>query len=80
MLAALHEPDARRMAVSAREPVYFQAPDYTHWTVHEVHDPAMPSARSLIFVSSSGFRRVRTYPDTWRQLSADALWELSWQR
>jgi hypothetical protein len=63
-----------------RDPVHFQAPDYSHWTVHEVHDPLTSSARSLIFVSTGGFRRVRRYPDDWRSLDADALWALSWER
>ena len=62
------------------EPVYFAAPDYTNWTVHEVHDPYASGGRSLIFVSSGGFRRVRQFPDEWRTLSAAALWELSWGR
>ena len=68
------------MTPPGREPVYFQAPDFTHWTVHEVHDPHAPGGHSLIFVSSAGFRRVRGYPDGWRDLDAAALWELSWHR
>ena len=68
--------------MASHEPLYFQAPppDHSHWTVHEVHDPAAPGERSLIFVSSAGFRRVRVYPTHWRTLSAVELWELSWQR
>lgn len=62
------------------DPVHFVAPDYTNWTVHEIHDPHTASGHSLIFVSPSGFRRVRDYPAAWRELSAQELWALSWQR
>ncbi len=68
------------MVTPGLEPVYFQAPDFTHWTVHEVSDPDTPSQRALIFVSSVGFRRVRRYPGHWRQLDAAGLWALSWER
>lgn len=82
MLAAHDESDTAASSgeLPSREPVYLQAPDYTHWTVHEVHDPAAPSGHSLLFVSTAGFRRVRNYPSTWRTLSAAELWKLSWQR
>lgn len=65
---------------SSHDPVYFQAPDYTHWTVHEVHDPVTPGGRALLFVSSAGFRRVRAFPPDWRTLAPADLWKLSWQR
>ena len=80
MLATFGLADAERMSPPIREPVHFQAPDFTHWTVHEVHDPATPREHSLIFVSPTGFRRVREYPADWRTLDADALWTLSWHR
>ena len=88
MLASLNDPDPHYSGdVSppaptspAHGPLYFQAPDYTHWTVHEVRDPTTNGGRSLIFVSATGFRRVRDYPTGWRALSADDLWALSWQR
>ena len=67
-------------ALPSHDPVYFQAPDYTHWTVHEVHDPVTPGGRALLFVSSAGFRRVRSFPADWRRLSPPELWKLSWQR
>jgi hypothetical protein len=68
--------------MSSHEPVHFQAPapDHSHWTVHEVRDPAAPRERALIFVSASGFRRVRVYPPHWRTLGPAELWALSWQR
>ena len=58
----------------------FVAPDGSHWTVHEISGPSdRPWAtRSLIFVGDQGFRRVYTYPDNWRELAADALYQLSW--
>jgi hypothetical protein len=62
------------------DPVHFVAPDHGRWTVHQVHDPSTASGASLIFASAAGFRRVRTFPEGWRSLSAAALWELSWQR
>ena len=70
------------MTPPMRDPVHFQAPapDFSHWTVHEVHDPAAPAERSLLFVSTAGFRRVRVYPADWRSLGPDGLWALSWQR
>ena len=79
-MLSITEPDADRMMSPSRDPVYFQAPDYTHWTVHEVHDPLTATARALIFVSTAGFRRVRSYPSEWRALGAAELWALSWER
>ena len=78
--AAAIVPDAShpfRMPKSG-EPVQFVAPDYSRWSVHEVHDPSTPTGRALLFVSTTGFRRVRSYPADWRTLTAAALWELSW--
>ena len=70
----------RTMSVPHTDPVHFVAPDYSNWTVHEVHDPGADHGRSLIFVSPTGFRRVRDFPPDWRQLDADRLWALSWAR
>ena len=39
-----------------------------------------PRGRALIFVSPTGFRRVREYPEDWRTLAPAELWELSWRR
>jgi len=80
MLAAYDDADVPPPDQFAPEPVYFQAPDYTHWTVHEVHDPIAPGSRALLFVSSAGFRRVRTFPENWRTLPSAELWKLSWQK
>lgn len=46
------------------------------WRVREVGFADAPP--SLIFDSEMGFRRVRVYPASWRSLSDDALFELSW--
>lgn len=61
-------------------PLHFVAPDATYWAVHEIRDGGQETVRSLIFVSEAGFRRVRSYPANWRDLSADELWALSWHR
>ena len=59
--------------------IHFQAPDGSHWTVHEISDSrGDPSKRALLFVGDHGFRRVRRYPAEWQSLNPDALWELSW--
>ena len=47
------------------------------WRVQEVCFADAPP--SLIFDSEMGFRRVRVYPATWRLLSDDALFDLSWR-
>ncbi|MDB4909007.1 MAG: hypothetical protein JWO05_3791 [Gemmatimonadetes bacterium] len=60
--------------------VHFQAPDGSHWTVHEISDSRdEPSRRALLFVGDHGFRRVRAYPGEWKSLSPEGLWELSWK-
>ena len=51
-----------------------------HIGLYRDHDTLTANARSLIFVSTAGFRRVRTYPADWRALGAAELWALSWQR
>lgn len=61
-------------------PLHFVAPDSTYWAVHEIRDDDHGSVRSLIFVSEAGFRRVRSYPANWRDLSPAELWALSWHR
>ena len=47
------------------------------WRVRELR--FADTAPSLIFESESGFRRVREYPATWRSLSDDELFDLSWR-
>jgi hypothetical protein len=69
-------PEAHDRPVAAR--VQFPAPDDTFWTVYETRDPGSPTGKALLFVSESGFRRVRQYPKEWRSLSAQELWALSW--
>lgn len=34
----------------------------------------------LVFESEGMIRRVRSFPENWRDLSDDDLWELSWGR
>lgn len=50
------------------------------WRVYEL--PAMAFDRrnspSLIFESDATVRRVRDFPTTWRELSDDELFALSW--
>ena len=54
--------------------------DGTLWLVYEL--PPSPYDRrlaaSLIFESDTVFRRVRTFPANWRDLSDDELFALSW--
>ncbi len=64
--------------MTKHEPVRFVAPDHASWTVHEVTE--RNGTRSLLFVSTEGFRRVRAYPADWRSLTPAELWELSWRR
>jgi hypothetical protein len=61
-------------------PVHFTAPDGSFWAVHEIRDDELGLGYSLIFVSDEGFRRVRSYPPSWRELDSAALWALSWTR
>jgi hypothetical protein len=49
------------------------------WSVHETID-AISSARVLIFACDKIARRVREFPLTWRELSDEDLWTLSWGR
>lgn len=67
-------------SVSTEEPsVRFRAPNGSWWRVFETSD-LKRDARSLIFASDDGFRRVRDYPSHWAELDSEALWELSWRR
>lgn len=68
--------------MTSLDEIRFVAPDGTHWAVHEISPgPSRPWAgRSLIFVSEQSFRRVYHYPPNWRDLDADELLALSWQR
>ena len=79
MTLSQDDADSSWMSGAGPAPVHFVAPDYSQWTVHEVYDPG-PRGRALIFVSPAGFRRVRHYPENWRELAASELWELSWKR
>ena len=67
--------------MTSTEPVRFVGPDHTYWTVYEVSDShdSPWSGKSLIFVSEVGFRRVRNYPEDWRDMTPNALYELSWR-
>jgi hypothetical protein len=47
------------------------------WRVREIS--FSDAAPSLIFESETGFRRVRSYPGDWRDLSEQELLELSWR-
>ncbi|HEY9226674.1 MAG TPA: hypothetical protein VIP11_08515 [Gemmatimonadaceae bacterium] len=53
--------------------------DGAEWRVYEL--PAGSYDRrgsaSLIFESSDAFRRIRTYPSDWRELSDDELYQVS---
>lgn len=48
------------------------------WRVFHRHTEN--EADSLIFESESAYRRVRTFPADWRELSSEELCRLSWMR
>lgn len=51
------------------------------WLVYLRADPYDRRRRpDLIFESDLVIRRVREYPETWRELDDAALWALSWKR
>ncbi len=54
--------------------------NHVMWSVHEITDPMSERGYSLIFVSPDGFRRVRDFPEDWRDLSPAELARLSWNR
>ena len=66
MTAMASEPAPMRVTFSTGEA----------WTVSERR---IDGERCLFFASADKFRRVRTYPSRWRELSAADLERLSWQ-
>lgn len=54
---------------------------HDEWRVYELPAPAYDrrGANNLIFETDGVMRRVRTYPEDWRDLTAEALLALSWQ-
>lgn len=60
--------------------VRFVDQNHIMWSVHEIADPMSTRGSSLIFVSPDGFRRVRDYPENWRELPPAELARLSWNR
>ena len=53
---------------------------HDEWRVYEL-GPApydRRGANSLVFESDGVMRRVRSYPENWRELSPEALVALSW--
>ena len=55
--------------------------DHEEWRVYEL-GPASYDRRgsnTLVFESDGVVRRVRSFPDSWRTLSTEALLALSWQ-
>ena len=54
--------------------------DHEQWRVYEL-SPASYDRRAgntLVFETEGVIRRVRNFPDNWRELSPDALRALSW--
>ena len=54
------------------------APDGTRWEVYERPAVSYDPRPSLIFDSERLVRRVRQYPESWRTVTADELYRLSW--
>jgi hypothetical protein len=50
------------------------------WLVYEVIGGYDRRGPALVFESEQTIRRVRTYPANWRELSDEALAEISWNR
>ncbi len=62
-------------------PRTFRAPDGVAWTIREhAVDHGAGGAPCLIFECEGVIRRVRNFPPNWRELSDDALHDLSWSR
>jgi hypothetical protein len=60
--------------------VTFTATDGIRWSVRELAAvPGNGDRPCLIFECDGAFRRVRAYPEAWRDLSEDALQALSWK-
>jgi hypothetical protein len=54
--------------------------DHEQWRIYELL-PASYDRRggnTLVFESDGVIRRVRNFPDNWRELSAEQLFALSW--
>lgn len=61
--------------------IVFTSADGTRWTVRQYADGSPMSNGSgpcLIFECDGIVRRVRTFPDNWRELGSAALLALSW--
>ena len=58
---------------------YFAGPDGERWSVYEAAQTAYDRRRgpSLVFEAGHLARRVRDYPENWRELSDEALCELA---
>ena len=55
--------------------------DGQQWRVYEDEDPYdRRRGPSLIFEGSEIVRRVKRFPDNWRELDDDSLFALSWKR
>ena len=53
------------------------APDGTRWSVHHVTGQDSRTKETLMFVSRAGYLRVANFPEDWRTLPTDKLFELS---
>lgn len=68
-----------RRGSSRVDDVHFTAGDGTRWRVGERIDVEGSERRaSLVFECSDSARRVREYPENWRDLSHQELESLSW--
>ena len=72
-----------RMIAPTEDYVDFRDSAMRRWRVTErdaANDPGARGTHCLIFACEEAVRRVWDYPSTWRDLSPEALAELSWQK
>ena len=50
------------------------------WIVYEERPRGLEDRPSLVFFGPGFARRVRRYPENWRELADDQLFSLSWTR
>lgn len=60
-----------------KEKLYFRDETGRTWTAFEA---GLNDEKCLVFDTIDTFRRVRHYPDNWREMTPDELLALSWKQ